>query len=423
MPKRAKGLALVAVFTVAFLVTVSAAAAAQRFAAPTGGGTACSSPTPCSIETAFSGAADFDEIILATGDYGPVSSILSVPSNGSAHGVQGQPAPRIHFASGNYLLLTPASRASYLQVDGVTPAPLQVDQADAEADQVLSQASGNGACIVFGTLIDSVCWTSANGYPALEAVAGLNFTPTMRNVTLEATGANGTGLSIKASGSGNLAASATNVIVHGAGTRDLDIEATLPAHATLAIDHSNYLNPFQSGTGAQITQTNQQTAAPLFVNAGAGDFREAPGSTTINAGVNSPANGALDLLGRPRVLNGITDIGAYEFDPFAGVTLGKQKARVKKRKTRVSVGCPAGTPPPCAGTLTLTYKQGKKTATAGSAPFSIDPGATLKLKVKLSRRALRLLEDRGKLKMNTSAAATDGLGTSATSTGKLRLKG
>jgi Ca2+-binding RTX toxin-like protein len=307
---------LAAVFPLALLLTVSSvAAAAQRFAAPTGSGAACTSPAPCSIEAAFSGAIDGDEIILSAGDYGPVSSILSLPSNGTAHGVQGQPAPRMHFASGSYLLLTPASRASYLQLDGVTPAPLQVDQPDAEADQVLSQASGNGACIVFGRLIESVCWTSAPGFAALEAAAGLNFTPTMRNVTLEATGADGTGLSIRAVGSGNLAVSATNVIVHGAGTRDLDIEATLPAHATLAIDHSNYLHSFQSGTGAQVTQTNQQTAVPLFVNAGTGDFHQAPGSPTIDAGVAVDLMGSTDIDGDARTLGAAPDIGADEFVP------------------------------------------------------------------------------------------------------------
>jgi RTX calcium-binding nonapeptide repeat (4 copies) len=324
MLKRApRGLALVAVFPVALLVTVSSAAAAQRFAAPTGSGAACTSPTPCSIETAFSGAIDGDEIILSAGDYGPVSSILSLPSNGSAHGVQGQPAPRIHFASGNYLLLTPASRASYLQVDGVTPPPLQVDQADAVADQVVSRASGAGACLVYGRLINSVCWTSAPGGAALEAVANLSFTPTMRNVTLEATGADGRGLSIRAGGFGNLAASATNVIVHGAGTRDLDIEATLPAHATLAIDHSNYLHPFQSGTGAQITQTNQQTAAPLFVNAGAGDFHQALGSPTIDAGTAVDLMGSADIDGDPRTLGSAPDIGADEFVPAPPACQGK----------------------------------------------------------------------------------------------------
>ena len=333
MPKRApRGLALAAVFSVALLITVSSAAAAQRFAAPTGSGAACTSPAPCSIETAFSGAIDGDEIILSTGEYGPVSSILSLPSNGSAHGVQGQPAPRIHFASGSYLLLTPASRASYLQVDGVTPAPLQVDQPDAVADQVLSQASGAGACIVYGTLINSVCWTSAPGGAALEAAAGLNFTPTMHNVTLEATGADGTGLSIRAVGSGNLAASATNVIVHGAGTRDLDIEATLPAHATLAIDHSNYLHPFQSGTGAQITQTNQQTAAPLFVNAATGDFHQAAGSPTIDAGVAVDLMGSADIDGDPRTLGSAPDIGADEFVP------GPPTSAVCKGKTATIVG-------------------------------------------------------------------------------------
>jgi hypothetical protein len=57
---------------------------------------------------------------------------------------------------------------------------------------------------------------------------------------------------------------------------------------------------------------SNQTAAPVFVDATAGDFHEVSGSPTVDAGVNDAANGTTDLDGNPRTVNGATDIGAYE---------------------------------------------------------------------------------------------------------------
>jgi len=52
---------------------------------------------------------------------------------------------------------------------------------------------------------------------------------------------------------------------------------------------------------------------PLFVNAAAGDYRLQTNSPCINAGTNQTGMaGATDLDGRPRVIQGIVDIGAYE---------------------------------------------------------------------------------------------------------------
>jgi hypothetical protein len=51
-------------------VVAPAAMAAERHARPAGTGDACSAAAPCSIETAFSGSASGDEIVLAPGDYG-----------------------------------------------------------------------------------------------------------------------------------------------------------------------------------------------------------------------------------------------------------------------------------------------------------------------------------------------------------------
>jgi hypothetical protein len=117
-----------------------------------------------------------------------------------------------------------------------------------------------------------------------------------------------------------------------------------------------------------------------------------------------------------------TDIGASEFDPFAGVSLGQQKSKVKKRKASIAIGCPAGTPTSCTGTLALTFRQGKKTLTAGSSSFSIQPGATDPVTVKVSKKAWKRLGHKGKLPTQATATATDGAGISGTATAAVKLK-
>jgi hypothetical protein len=197
--------------------------------------------------------------------------------------------------------------------------------------------------------------------------------------------------------------------------------ASLPATVIINTDHSNFANVGGLGSGATVNGSGQ-TQPPAFGNAAAGDFSEIPGSPTIDAGVTSPANGSFDYLGRPRVMGGSTDIGAAEYDPFNGVTIGGGKVKVKKGKARLTIGCPAGIPSPCAGTLTLQYRHGSKTSVAGKAQFLVAAGATAKVKVKLKKPAFRRLDDRGKLKVTTSADATDGAGTHAGTSGTAKLK-
>jgi hypothetical protein len=63
-----------------------------------------------------------------------------------------------------------------------------------------------------------------------------------------------------------------------------------------------------------------QTSAPDFVDAMFGNYQEAPGSPTIDAGENNVANGIEDLDGSPRTIGSATDIGAYEYNPPAVAT-------------------------------------------------------------------------------------------------------
>ncbi|MBY0112988.1 MAG: right-handed parallel beta-helix repeat-containing protein [Phycisphaerales bacterium] len=60
--------------------------------------------------------------------------------------------------------------------------------------------------------------------------------------------------------------------------------------------------------------TGNLSAAPTFVNAPAANFRLAPGSSGIDTGSNAAVSTiAADFDLNPRVLNGTTDMGAYEF--------------------------------------------------------------------------------------------------------------
>ena len=65
------------------------------------------------------------------------------------------------------------------------------------------------------------------------------------------------------------------------------------------------------------------TNAPLFVDLGSGNLRLQSNSPCINIGENNYVVGSTDLDGRPRLVGGTVDIGAYEFQPgVSGQFLG-----------------------------------------------------------------------------------------------------
>jgi CopC domain len=118
--------------------------------------------------------------------------------------------------------------------------------------------------------------------------------------------------------------SLVNTIARGTGA---DIVARTDANpkskAIVNAEHSNYATvQIENGGGGSTTSVTpagtagNQTSAPAFVNAAAGDFHELSSSlATIDQGVNSPLNGTTDLDGNPRQLGASTDIGAYELIP------------------------------------------------------------------------------------------------------------
>lgn len=82
---------------------------------------------------------------------------------------------------------------------------------------------------------------------------------------------------------------------------------------TANADSPNHLNCTitNSCTSPDPGGTGNITSAPLFV--ATNDFHLSPSSPCINAGNNAYAPGATDLDGKPRILGGTVDMGAYEF--------------------------------------------------------------------------------------------------------------
>ncbi len=59
---------------------------------------------------------------------------------------------------------------------------------------------------------------------------------------------------------------------------------------------------------------------PMFANLSAGDLRLLTGSPAIDSGSNGASNlQSTDLDGNARIIGGVVDMGAYEFDPTTGV--------------------------------------------------------------------------------------------------------
>jgi hypothetical protein len=69
------------------------------------------------------------------------------------------------------------------------------------------------------------------------------------------------------------------------------------------------------GTCTDQTGLNGNISAdPIFVNPSAGDFHLQAASPAMNAGTNSAPNlPVTDKDGRPRIIDGVVDMGAFEF--------------------------------------------------------------------------------------------------------------
>ena len=448
MPRcvHAPGLALV-LLTVALFAGVPSAAAVVRYASPTGefDFSDCTSPDPmadisirpCTLERAVETVAvDSDEVIVAPGDYSLFIDDLPVDITKaiSVHGADGQARPRI-IAAGivpGVVVNNPGASLRRVAID-YTGGPVALDQVSGLVEQVVARSSGDMACRLRNdvTLRDSVCWD--DGFLGIgarvESVAGVH-TANLRNVTAVATGSNSFGLDVRAVTTGvqqNLVAK--NVIADGV---IFDVSALAAASGTVAtasLSTSNYSSEFEqeeSSATASVTDpgtgVGNQTAPPLFTDAGLGLFHQAPGSPTIDAGAAADLLGSADIDAEPRTMGTAPDIGADEFVPTSttppsnAFTVGAITRNKKKGTATITVDVPNP------GELTASGN-GVQAASADRAVISKSVGAgQAQLLIKAKGKKKRKLNETGKVKLNVKITYTPTGGDPRTQSIKVKLK-
>jgi hypothetical protein len=320
--------------------------AAQRYASPAGFGTECSQAQPCSLQEAVTKAKSNDEVIVNPGPY-PVAAPLEVPptsSNVYIHGDPGGAVPTIDakVAGAPIGFSSEGDRLGYLDITNSSGfANAAICPTGGRVERIRATVSGEAALGVNQasncTVSDSVIRADGSFAVALFAEPSMsgNTGGVVRNVTAIATGSESIGVLATADeffSPGSYTLDMRNVIADG-GQFDLEANQSLDGPGKIVVSNSNFDTVKQQGTGMVIDAGGNQTPAPIFVNAAGGNYREAAGSPTIDAG-STDRIGALDLGGNPRSLGAAPDIGAYEFVPPAAAPGGVRSLSIRPRRFR-----------------------------------------------------------------------------------------
>jgi hypothetical protein len=306
------------------LAATATAEAAQRYASPGGTGEKCSKQEPCSLQIAIGKAGNHDEVIVGAGTFALGSTPIDAGGNGvEIHGDFGGPAPKIEAAYSKGTPIDPGSegRMSYLDITNIKASAQGANcHEGGRLERLQVTVVGPNSlgielaqdCIVRDTVVRAL------GTEAFGVFAGTFDEPStgfLRNVTAIASGLDSIGLLSEFTGaSGSYTLDANNVIAGGE-LSDLDTAAQATASANIVVSHSNF---DLAAPGASVIDAGgNESAPPLFVDAAGGNYREAPGSPTIDAGTGDLLLGALDPDGLPRTVGPAPDIGAFEFAPSA----------------------------------------------------------------------------------------------------------
>jgi hypothetical protein len=324
---------LVRVGIAIFLTALALAPAAQaaRFAAPEGTGPEpCTQALPCSLKDAITKAKASDEVIVMAGTYTPTEALRTPEGapNLDIHGDTSGPMPTIITSTASawaFEFRAAGGRLSYLAVEETAPAfAWGVNcTSGGRVERVRVSATGNPAIgLLQGedcTLRDSLVLAEGSNAQAILATGGSgNHAGIARNVTAVGTGSESTGITSSYSGGmvlGSYTLDARNVIASG-GAWDLRTGGGAFGVGHFVISNSNF-DSTKFEPASTISGASNQTTPPLFVNAAGGDYREAAGSPTIDAGAADAQIGSLDLAGNPRSLGAAPDIGAFEVVPPA----------------------------------------------------------------------------------------------------------
>ncbi|MGK2878758.1 MAG: choice-of-anchor Q domain-containing protein [Solirubrobacterales bacterium] len=323
---------------IVLLATCAGAQAANRYASEGGSGTACTESTPCSLVEAIGPNSDFgNDVTVEPGTYGsssvPLSLLTAYWNEQVIHGRAGAPAPVVYVTTPDPLPSVPYTPPGYgfntnkgslthldIRVIGTATTFFGVSVVGSSMDHV--RVTGNarwGACTGHVNMTNVLCqssWPAAAGIGLFVAGSGpLTFNYTYRNVTAISSGVGGTGLDVSINDFIVENLTVVNSIFDGAGA-DIRTESNGNGGAALNLSASNSNYPVLSaGANTTVTPntTNGNQATPAtFADAASLDFRPAPGSPTVDGGMDDPANGTTDLAGSARIQGLRTDIGAYE---------------------------------------------------------------------------------------------------------------
>ncbi|HVO54742.1 MAG TPA: hypothetical protein VMT37_10040 [Solirubrobacterales bacterium] len=405
---------------VLLLVVPAVASAATYYASPTGTGTACSQASPCELLEAIEEVTSGGAVVLQPGTYTPPEAVF-VNKAIDFGGAPGAAASTVIDLTGgssgiDVFVNWPTAVAHDFTILGADDkGSLQLVQGTAERVVSVRTGSTSSACEISpqgGTvpiLRDSVCRVQASGAGVPAVALSITCCVTtgsaiLRNDDFVSSGPEGVGLLAAEHEAGTqLTVEAVNVIARGPG-KDVEAKASGGGEAGVSLSNSSFESVRSIG-GALISPSNaagNQTAAPLFVDAAAGDFREAAGSPTIAAGLTDPLNGALDLAGQPRTQDGChgtaTDIGAYELivpvPPCVPPAPSSNLFKVKRIQLRPKTGTAViSVAVPGAGQFTL-WGKGVRPVTSASQGAEI-----LEFRVVPRPRVYRRLARLGKLQI------------------------
>ena len=215
-------------------------------------------------------------------------------------------------------------RLQYLGAFATSTALLTYDFALIERVHVDAGPSQWAACTGAdgAKFINSACVAHGDGATALSFSIGMNantstvwdFETTTRNSTFVATGESSVALRIYAGNQGTDLLTqrlvSTNSIfdTSAASSTDVSVETGWGANnsSQLVAQNSNYSSVTTTGVGTTTYTANNvngnQSQQPIFANPLTGDVSQSFGSPTIDAGVDDPANGTLDLAAKPRII-------------------------------------------------------------------------------------------------------------------------
>ncbi|HEY5977002.1 MAG TPA: choice-of-anchor Q domain-containing protein [Solirubrobacterales bacterium] len=346
----------------ALLVGASAAQAQVRYAATGGSGAACEQAAPCTLKEAVSKAKSNDEVIVTAGTYPVEETIDPEPGqvNVSIHGDFSGPPPRIQVSKATVGLVSigVGGRVAYFDIvhDSFGGYGALCGK-DGVLERLDVETTGEAAIGIYQT---SDCVARDSVVRSL----GPNSLALMAGSGGEEAKAEGRNLTLIASGAGSKGVLANCIVCFPIGSQELDLRNSIVSGTltdletggspvAMVVSNSNFdtVTP-----GSAVTDGGgNQSAAPQFVDAAAGDYREAAGSPTIDAGLADPLLGSVDLAGASRSIGVAPDIGAYEFVPPAGdlqslaltakkfraANIGGAVASAKKKKRRAPVGSTA----------------------------------------------------------------------------------